>query len=78
MKQTESLLCNYKVYSFSQLMAWPLPITPVSLRPANICMALTALVTDDQDCSWPVEGSEAGRYPYFVNQSYEQKGAHQP
>lgn len=38
-----------------------LPTTPVSVRPANLCMALTALVTDVQACSWPVEGSGAGR-----------------
>lgn len=37
------------------------PRIPVSLRPANRCMALTALVTDVQAWSWPVEGSGAGR-----------------
>lgn len=48
---------------------WPSPTTPVSFRPANLCMALTALMTVLQACSWLVDLSEGGRYPYFVNQS---------
>lgn len=49
-EETGSAESHGVVCCFSQPIT-ALPITPVSLRPANICMALTAFVTDDQDCS---------------------------